>query len=50
MKANVPPKGKLTECRVTPDCFLPLGYELSAKHFIVGQKIDAKGITIGKGF
>ena len=50
VKADVPPKKALKEFRVTPDCFLPVGYELMARHFIVGQKVDVGGITIGKGF
>ena len=29
---------------------LPVGAEISADHFVVGQKVDVAGITIGKGF
>jgi len=50
IKANVPPKQKLVECKVTADCLLPLGYELDVRHFIVGQSVDVQGVTKGKGF
>ncbi|WP_119422237.1 50S ribosomal protein L3 [Desertibaculum subflavum] len=49
-KAQVEPKQKLVEFRVTPDAFVEVGAELSAEHFIVGQKVDVVGTTIGKGF
>ena len=50
MKVDLPPKKLLREFQVTPDCLLPIGYELMARHFTVGQKVDVRGITIGKGF
>ncbi len=49
-KAQVEPKRKLVEFRVTPDAVLELGAEISAAHFIAGQFIDVTGVTIGKGF
>ena len=49
-KAQVEPKQKLVEFRVTPDAFVEVGAELSAEHFMVGQKVDVVGTTIGKGF
>lgn len=49
-KANVEPKMKLGEFRVSPDALLDLGAELSASHFVPGQLVDVAGITIGKGF
>jgi large subunit ribosomal protein L3 len=49
-KAQVEPKQKLVEFRVTPDAFVEVGAEISAEHFIVGQKVDVIGTTIGKGF
>ena len=48
--ANVEPKAKLVEFRVTEENLVDVGAELSAKHFIDGQKVDVTGITIGKGF
>lgn len=50
IKADVPPKKALIECKVTSDCLLPLGYELTARHFVVGQYVDILGISKGKGF
>lgn len=50
IKADVPPKKKLMECRITPENVLPVGYQLTAQHFIVGQTVDVKAITKGKGF
>ncbi len=49
-QANVEPKMKLAEFRVSPENLIEVGAELSAKHFIIGQKVDVTGITIGKGF
>lgn len=49
-KANVTPKRKLTEFRVPAENFIEVGATLSADHFIVGQKVDVMGTSIGKGF
>ena len=49
-KANVEPKKKLGEFRVSEDCMLSVGQELSANHFVVGQYVDVCGTSIGKGF
>lgn len=49
-KAKVEPKKTLVEFRVTEDCVLPIGAELSASHFVVGQKVDVSGVSIGKGY
>ena len=49
-KANVEPKKTLVEFRVSDDCVLPVGAEISASHFVVGQKVDVTGISIGKGY
>jgi len=49
-KAQVEPKAYITEFRVNEDGLLDVGAELSADHFLVGQKIDVQGLTIGKGF
>lgn len=49
-KAKVEPKRKLVEFRVTDDCLLEPGTELSAAHFVPGQFVDVTGISIGKGF
>ena len=49
-KANVEPKRRIAEFRVSPDNMIDVGAELAANHFIEGQKVDATGISIGKGF
>jgi len=49
-KASVEPKRKLVEFRVPEDALIEAGAELSAEHFVVGQKVDVSGISIGKGF
>lgn len=49
-KAKVEPKRKLVEFRVSPENMLDVGAELSAAHFIAGQRVDITGTSIGKGF
>jgi large subunit ribosomal protein L3 len=49
-KAKVEPKAVLREFRVSDDMLLEVGAQLSADHFVSGQKVDVAGITIGKGF
>ena len=48
--AKVEPKMKLAEFRVDEENLPPIGAEITADHFIVGQYVDATGTTIGKGF
>ena len=49
-KANVEPKRKLAEFRVSDDAMIPVGAEITADHFVEGQFVDVCGISIGKGF
>ncbi|MEA2755311.1 MAG: large subunit ribosomal protein [Aliidongia sp.] len=49
-KAQVEPKKKLVEFRVSEDAILEIGAELSTEHFLPGQFVDVTGTTIGKGF
>lgn len=49
-KANVEPKAEIAEFRVSSDNLVDIGAELSAEHFLPGQKVDVTGTTIGKGF
>lgn len=49
-KANVEPRQKMAEFRVSPENLLEPGVELSAAHFVVGQLVDVVGTSIGKGF
>ena len=48
--AKVEPKMKLAEFRVAEDQLLPIGAEITADHFVVGQFVDVCGTSIGKGF
>ena len=49
-KANVLPKSKLAEFRVSEDAVLDVGVSLAASHYVAGQKVDVVGTTQGKGF
>jgi large subunit ribosomal protein L3 len=49
-KANVEPKKKLVEFRVSEDALLDIGVELTTEHFLPGQFVDVTGTSIGKGF
>ncbi|MDT8854471.1 50S ribosomal protein L3 [Paracoccaceae bacterium Fryx2] len=49
-KANVAPKRKIAEFRVTPDCMIGVGEEITADHYFAGQFVDVAGTSIGKGF
>jgi large subunit ribosomal protein L3 len=49
-KAQVEPKAKVAEFRVTPENVIDIGAELTADHFIAGQFVDITGTSIGKGF
>jgi large subunit ribosomal protein L3 len=48
--AKVEPKRRLAEFRVSEDSIIPVGAEITADHFIVGQYVDVTGTSIGKGF
>ena len=49
-KGNVEPRRKVVEFRVSEDALIDVGAQLSAEHFIAGQKVDIAGQSIGKGF
>lgn len=49
-KAEVEPKHKLVEFRVTEDNLIDVGATLKADHFVAGQFVDVVGSSIGKGF
>ena len=49
-KANVEPKKKLAEFRVSEDCLLSVGDKLSVEHFVPGCYVDVCGTSNGKGF
>ena len=48
--AKVEPKRELAEFRVSEDALIPVGAEITADHFVVGQFVDVTGTSIGKGF
>jgi large subunit ribosomal protein L3 len=49
-KGQVEPKAKLAEFKVSEDNLIDVGAEITADHFLPGQKIDITGTTVGKGF
>jgi large subunit ribosomal protein L3 len=49
-KAEVEPKARVAEFRVSEDALLDLGAEITADHFVEGQLVDVSGVTQGKGF
>src|ERR1700733_4243040 len=48
--AKVEPKRKVAEFRVSQDALIPVGAEITADHFVVGQFVDVTGTSMGKGF
>ena len=44
-KAGVKPYRKVVEFRVSDDCVIPVGTQLSAAHFIAGQYVDVQNTT-----
>lgn len=49
-KANLEPKKKIGEFRVSEECLLNVGDALSVEHFVAGQYVDVCSTSIGKGF
>ena len=49
-KAEVEPKKRLAEFRVSEDALIEVGAQLSPEHFAKGQYVDVAGTSIGKGF
>ncbi len=48
--AKVEPKRKVAEFRVSAENLIAVGEEIVASHYLVGQKVDIAGTSIGKGF
>ncbi|MGH6671409.1 MAG: 50S ribosomal protein L3 [Xanthobacteraceae bacterium] len=48
--AKVELKRKLAEFRVDDDALIPVGAEITADHFVVGQYVDVTGTSTGKGW
>ena len=49
IKAGIGPKHHTAEFRVTSDCLLPIGHELSVRHLVPGQWCYVSGFTKPKG-
>lgn len=49
-KANIEPKRKVAEFRVSEENLIPVGEEIIASHYFEGQFVDVSGTSIGKGF
>ena len=49
-KALVEPKHAVAEFHVSEDNLIDVGAEITADHFVPGQKVDVSGVTVGKGF
>ncbi|WP_152048124.1 50S ribosomal protein L3 [Aureimonas psammosilenae] len=49
-QASVEPKSKLVEFRVSNENMIDVGAEITAEHFVPGQKVDVTGTSVGKGF
>jgi large subunit ribosomal protein L3 len=48
--AKVEPKRKLAEFRVDDASLIPVGAEITADHFVIGQFVDVTGTSTGKGW
>lgn len=48
--AQVEPKRKLKEFRVSPENVIPVGAEITVEHFVPGQFVDVTATSMGKGF
>ena len=48
--ANVEPKRRVAEFRVSPENMIDVGAEITADHFVEGKFVDVSGTSIGKGF
>ena len=49
-KAEVEPKQRVHEFRVSEEALVEPGAEILVDHFVAGQRVDVAGTSIGKGF
>jgi large subunit ribosomal protein L3 len=49
-RAKVEPKARLAEFRISEDAVVEVGAEITAAHFVPGQRVDVTATSIGKGF
>lgn len=47
---GIPCKQFIKEFSITPDAVIPVGTEITARHFVPGQFVDITATTRGKGF
>mmetsp|Transcript_70333 Transcript_70333/g.228619 ORF Transcript_70333/g.228619 Transcript_70333/m.228619 type:complete len:359 (+) Transcript_70333:126-1202(+) len=50
IKAGVGPKHHICEFRVSSDCMLPVGHQITVRHFVAGQWCFVSGMTKAKGY
>jgi len=50
IKAGVGPKHHICQFRVSSDCLLPVGAQLSVRHFVPGQWVFVSGWSKAKGY
>eukprot|EP00928_Gymnodinium_smaydae_P047749 TRINITY_DN31894_c0_g1_i1.p1 TRINITY_DN31894_c0_g1~~TRINITY_DN31894_c0_g1_i1.p1 ORF type:complete len:390 (-),score=67.77 TRINITY_DN31894_c0_g1_i1:19-1188(-) len=50
IRAGVGPKHHVCEFRVSADCLLPVGHQITARHFVPGQWVFVSGWSKGKGY
>src|SRR6201996_8657249 len=48
-KSNVEPKRVVAEFRVNEAALIDVGAEITAEHYLAGQKVDVSGLPVGKG-
>jgi large subunit ribosomal protein L3 len=49
-RVEIEPKRRLAEFRVSPDNLIEVGAQITANHFVIGQRVDVTGTNQGKGF
>uniref|UniRef100_A0A7S2LYR3 Large ribosomal subunit protein uL3m n=1 Tax=Zooxanthella nutricula TaxID=1333877 RepID=A0A7S2LYR3_9DINO len=50
IKAGVGPKHHICEFRVSSDCLLPVGHQITVRHFVPGQWVFVSGWSKAKGY
>eukprot|EP00747_Dinoflagellata_sp_TGD_P211739 gnl/TRDRNA2_/TRDRNA2_84930_c0_seq2.p1 gnl/TRDRNA2_/TRDRNA2_84930_c0~~gnl/TRDRNA2_/TRDRNA2_84930_c0_seq2.p1 ORF type:complete len:383 (-),score=42.96 gnl/TRDRNA2_/TRDRNA2_84930_c0_seq2:274-1344(-) len=50
IKVGVAPKHHVCEFRVSSDCLLPVGHQITARHFVPGQWVFVSGWSKAKGY
>lgn len=50
IRARIEPKSRMAEFKCSSDCLLPIGHEMSVRHFTPGQYVFVSGWSKDKGF